>query len=353
VLKAFKTTVVGGCNPTQIQVFYNDEHALTLGVRQVQVKTSSGTTTTNYPITPMTADPDSATNPLVGSQFQNGGDQDGTDTSGRPMFPALFITDVTNDPNSLAGDWQFGGTGTPPNFVSGTWKGAIRIVDKTTSPSTITVTPDNDPPTNNWTLGPGADPVPTPTPTNEGYGAEARWDVAQLGLLPGHTYRLYFMVHDGDQNKAGGDAGQGCSYITIPESTSTPTPTPTASPTPTATATPITVTSKVFSAKTAVITFQNSTASAQVLSSLYITWPQATNSNLQSIKMGANTIYNTSTKGGNATIFTFSGTPAQRTIAAGASQTLTFTFQNNVDTNANHYTGQATFNPFGPVIFLP
>jgi hypothetical protein len=110
----------------------------------------------------------------------------------------------------------------------------------------------------------------------------------------------------------------------------------------------------VFSAKTVVITFQNSTSSAQVLSSLYITWPQATNGNLQSVKMGANTIYNTSTKGGNATIFTFSGTTAQRTINAGASQTLTFTFQNNVaPNNSGNYTGQATFNPFGPVIFLP
>jgi hypothetical protein len=109
----------------------------------------------------------------------------------------------------------------------------------------------------------------------------------------------------------------------------------------------------VFSAKTVVITFNNTTASAQVLSSLYLTWPQATNGNLQSVKMGANTIFNTSTKGGNVTIFTFSGTQAQRTIAAGASQTMTFTFQNNVNTNANNYTGQATFNPFGNVTYLP
>jgi hypothetical protein len=109
----------------------------------------------------------------------------------------------------------------------------------------------------------------------------------------------------------------------------------------------------VFSAKTVVITFMNNTATAQVLSSLYLTWPQATNGNLVSVKMGANTIFNTSTKGGNVNIFTFSGTTAQRTINAGASQTMTFTFQNNVDTNANDYTGQATFNPFGPVIYLP
>jgi hypothetical protein len=354
MLKAFKTTVIGGCNPTQIQVFYNDEHALTLGVRQIQDKTSGGTTTTNYPITPMTADPDSATNPFVGATEAQGG----VDTSGRPMFPAIFVTDVTNNPSSLAGDWQFGGTGQAPNFVSGTWKGAIRLVDHTTNPATVTVTPDNDPPTNNWTLGPGADPVPTPTPADEGYGAEVRWNVDQLHdelgmpLQGGHTYRLYFMVHDGDQNKTGGDSGQGCSFVSIPPFT--PTPTPTASPTPTPMVTQLSVTSRVFSAKTVVITFNNTTSSAQVLSSLYITWPQATNGNLQSVKMGANTIYNTSTKGGNATIFTFSGTTAQRTINAGASQTLTFTFQNNVaPNNSGNYTGQATFNPFGPVNFLP
>ena len=47
--------------------------------------------------------------------------------------------------------------------------------------------------------------------TNEGYGAEIRWSLADLQragvLLPGHNYRFYVMVHDGDQNKTGGDAG--------------------------------------------------------------------------------------------------------------------------------------------------
>jgi len=268
------------------------------------------------------------------------------------MFPALFITDVTNNPpNPLAGDWQYGGTGIPPHFVSGTWKGAVRIVDKTKTPTAITVTPDMDPPVNNWNLGPGADPVPTPTPSNEGYGAEARWNVDQLGLQGGHSYRLYFIIHDGDQNKAGGDCGQGCTFITIPEFT--PTPTPTASPTPTATATPITVTNKVFSAKTVTITFLNGTSSAQVLNALQMTWPQATNGNLLSVKMGATTIFSTSTGGGNFISFSLSGTTAQRTIAAGASQTLTFTFQNNVNTTASNYTGTATFNPFGAVNYLP
>jgi hypothetical protein len=271
------------------------------------------------------------------------------------MFPAIFVTDVTNplDP-PLAGDWQFGGTGQTPNFVSGTWKAAVRTVNTVTN--TVTVTPDNDPPQNNWNLGPGADPTP-PGLTNQGYGAEVRWNVDQLHdnngmpLMGGHTYRLYFMIHDGDQNKTGGDSGQGCSFVTIPAFT--PTPTPTASPTATPTAAPITVTNKTFSLKTVVITFMNGTASAQVLNALQMTWPQATNGNLQSVKMGATTIFNTSTKGGNFISFSLLGTTAQRTIAAGASQTLTFTFQNNVNTTASNYTGTATFNPFGPVMYLP
>jgi hypothetical protein len=29
-------------------------------------------------------------------------------------------------------------------------------------------------------------------------------------LKDGHVYRFQFIVHDGDQNKAGGDCGEGC-----------------------------------------------------------------------------------------------------------------------------------------------
>jgi len=56
-------------------------------------------------------------------------------------------------------------------------------------------------------------------------------------LIPGHQYRIYFMLHDGDQNKAGGDSGQACVYFTMPGTAPTPTPTATASPTPTPSAT--------------------------------------------------------------------------------------------------------------------
>ena len=35
-------------------------------------------------------------------------------------------------------------------------------------------------------------------------------------LQSGHTYRLQYMAHDGDQNKTGGDAGQSCVNVAIP-----------------------------------------------------------------------------------------------------------------------------------------
>jgi hypothetical protein len=72
---------------------------------------------------------------------------------------------------------------------------------------------DADPAMNHWNLGAG-DPAPAGL-SDLGYGAEVRWSVAALGLVPGHSYRLYFMIHDGDQNRVGGDAGQGCLNITV------------------------------------------------------------------------------------------------------------------------------------------
>src|SRR6185436_7168483 len=98
------------------------------------------------------------------------------------MFPSLFVTDITGDPSSLAGDWQFGGTAIPPHAVFGTWKAAVRTVDKTKNPAVVEVLPDVDPAKNNWNLD-GGDPVP-PGLKNEGYGAEARWDASLLGLIP-------------------------------------------------------------------------------------------------------------------------------------------------------------------------
>jgi hypothetical protein len=363
VLRAFRAVVDAACagQPGTLQMFYNDEHAMTLGVRRTQVTTCAGTTGTDYPVSMMVGNPSSAIPPMTGATEAQGG----VDTSGRPMYPVLYVTDTSVPPgstNELAGDWQFGGTGIPPDAVFGTWKAAVRTVDKTVTPNTVTVTPDADPAKNNWNLGPGSDPVPTPTPANEGYGAECRWNLASLNLIPSHRYRFYFMVHDGDQNKTGGDVGQACVYFTMPGPEPTATPTPTATATPTATPGMIVAGGQTYggsggSAKTVTVAFLNQTSSNQVLTGLSITWPQAPNGNLKSIKMSGTTIFNTSTGGGSLTIPPppLLGTPAQRTIAAGACGTVVFGFANNVSMNPSNYTGSATFNPypFGPVTMFP
>ncbi len=56
----------------------------------------------------------------------------------------------------------------------------------------------------------------------EGYRTEVRWNASSLQdqfgnpLVSGNAYRLEFMVHDGDQNKTGGDAGEACVNVVIP-----------------------------------------------------------------------------------------------------------------------------------------
>jgi len=214
VLAAAKLDTTNGT----FDLWYSDEHAMTLGVSQVNVVTKSGTQTTNYALASLTSNPGSAVNPAIGATATSG-DQAGVDTSGRPMAPELFITDITNNPTSLAGDWQYGGTGYAPNAVFGTWKGAVKTVNYTTSTPTVTVTCLSDPAQNSWNLGAGSDAPPSGL-HNEGYGTEVRWNLDALYqqgiLLPGHTYRFYVMVHDGDQNKTGGDAGQAAYNYTYP-----------------------------------------------------------------------------------------------------------------------------------------
>jgi hypothetical protein len=199
------------------EVWYTDEHAMTLGVNQVTVKAANGTTTTtNYPVTAMTSDPGVALNPAVGTTASSG-DQAGTDPAGRPLAPTLYITDITNNPTACSGDWQYGGTGLAPNAVFGAWKSYTRTVDYTRSPADATLTGANDPAPNQQNLGTGSDALPAGLRT-ESYTAEVRWNLNDLYsqgvLIPGRNYRFYVMVHDGDQNKSGGDVGQ-ASYSLI------------------------------------------------------------------------------------------------------------------------------------------
>jgi len=216
VLRAF--ALYGTGDNKYVSAFYNDEHALTLGVRQVNTKTSGGTTTQNYPVTPMVGNPSHAVNPQTGATINQGG-VDFAAGDGRPIAPSLFVTDITNSPSSRAGDWQQGSNAShSPDELFGTWKAAVRTEDQTKNPPTSTITPDPDPAKNNWNLGPGSDTPPGgfASLTNQGYGAEAKWTAQGLGLQPGHIYRLLLMVHDGDQNKTGGDVGEACVNMFIP-----------------------------------------------------------------------------------------------------------------------------------------
>ena len=202
VLRAIRPSidVSGGI----VTLLYDDEHAMTLGVRQVVVQTAAGTSSTDYPVSPLAASPSSVLNPQTGTNALLG-DNSGLDPSLRPLWPVLYVTDVTKDPSSRAGDWQMGGRPINPNAVYGTWKSAVRTVDKTTSPAAVSVTPDADPAKNDWNLGIN-DPIPSGV-KNEGWSSEVKWSVT---FQPGHSYRLQVIVHDGDQNKSGGDCGEAC-----------------------------------------------------------------------------------------------------------------------------------------------
>ncbi len=198
-----------------LDFFYTDEHAMTLGVSGVTVTASNGrSTTTNYNIATMPTGQTTASviNPNVGDTTVTGA-QAAVDGSGRPLFPSLFVTDITANASNTSGDWQNGGTAIAPTAIYGSWKSYAITVNQETSPATITESGGNDPTANGWSLPAGADPVPSAVQSdNAGYGTEVQWNLNSLYssgvLIPGHNYRFYFIVHDGDQNKAGGDCGQ-------------------------------------------------------------------------------------------------------------------------------------------------
>jgi hypothetical protein len=199
-------------NNNTFDVWYTDEHALTLGVNQLTVIAANGTsTTTNYAVAAMNGDPSCATNPAIGAPG-------GVDPAGRPLAPSLYITDITNIPTNRSGDWQYGGTALAPGAVFGAWKTATETINNAQG-GLVTVSVAVDPAQNGTNLGPGAD-TPPPGLQNSGYTAEARWNLSDLAkqgvLLPGHNYRFYVMVHDGDQNKSGGDVGQAAYQVNNP-----------------------------------------------------------------------------------------------------------------------------------------
>ncbi len=196
-----------------ISAFANDEKSIILGV----VADGSGTVT---PFTPAAGQTyGHAHNPSLGDlnplSVPNG-DQ-------RPQYPAIFVTNLTTDGTTgpFAGDWQQGAA--PQAKVSdvfGTWVTGAYVSD---GHGGLTYQgPQSVPAKNDWTLGPGADPPKSPLGRSQGYGSEFRWNVSDLvdnhgdALVPGDSYRFQVILHDGDQNKAGGDVGELCTTLTTP-----------------------------------------------------------------------------------------------------------------------------------------
>jgi hypothetical protein len=177
----------GGATPAIIQVFYNDEHALTLGCA-----------TSSYPVSALTTDPDAVTYPQTG-------DPSCVDTVGRPLRPVLYVTDISDDTNCTAGDLQKGGTPYDPVAIFGSWKSATEGDGGVGTPAMM------DPMQNMWNLTSSADtpPAGVTKTCNQQYSAELRFEV---GLISGHSYRLQVVAHDGDQNK-GGDSGEACAVF--------------------------------------------------------------------------------------------------------------------------------------------
>lgn len=208
-LKAIRPIGFALSGTQSLDLFYGDENALTLGASQL------GATTCTVEPTP--AAPTCRNNPQVGCLAA-------TDDAQRPIFPSLFLTDITNDPLARTGDWQCGGAAQKPNTVCGLWKPYIAGQNI------------NNPKASNGTnLGTGADPFPAQPDSTcscvdsthctcdaEQYGAEVSWNFDSLTdqfgnpLITGHVYRAQVMVHDGDQNQDGGDVGENCVNFVAP-----------------------------------------------------------------------------------------------------------------------------------------
>jgi hypothetical protein len=188
--------VGGGAQPAVIQVFYDDEHALTLGCA-----------TSTDPVSALPSDP-------AAVHYPQTGDPACVDAVARPLRPVLYITDITADPTCTAGDQQHGGHPYDPIAIFGTWKSATEGAGDVGTPAKADPMPGNK-----WNLGSSADAVPTAAMAcREGYGAELRFEV---GLISGHSYRFQAIVHDGDQNK-GGDSGEACAVFCAGSGSSCP-----------------------------------------------------------------------------------------------------------------------------------
>jgi hypothetical protein len=261
-------TVTSGGTPSApitVNVFYSDEHALTLGQSSSGYGTTGGADLTAWaatysknPSTVRNTD-DAGTNPAgvkqLGYKVASGADgkdaaitptsvltgvSTASDAGGRPVAPSLFLTDRTGvgHETDTSGDWQNqnggaggndgNGTAQKPSYVGGTWKnnGAANPLGS-----------DGKVAENGSTnLGPHSETFARNISTAQGlekYAAELRWDVSTLDTDPstpaidppkaGHTYRVQMMFHDGDHVA---DTGEACQDITIPKAPSETKTTP-------------------------------------------------------------------------------------------------------------------------------
>ncbi len=176
---------------SSLRAFYTNKNALVLG---------SGA------VTQMGSHPASqVANPSIG----NAGAKD---SDNLPLYPAIFITDITNLPQNISGDSQGGGQANKPGALYGTWKANGTA----------------DPEANGQERGPGASTWP---PANgpqgihgEDFTTEIVWTTASIqardpstgqfvSLQPGHKYRIQIVLHDGASPS---DVGQACMQFNMP-----------------------------------------------------------------------------------------------------------------------------------------
>ncbi len=176
---------------SSLRVFYTNKNALVLGAGAVSQM--------------ITHPASSVVNPAIGNSAAR-------DSDNFPLFPAVFITDITNLPQDVSGDSQAGGQAKQPSELKGTWK----------------ATGTADPEANGQERGQGAAPWP---PANGPQGihesdftSEIVWKTASLtardptagqfvSLQPGHKYRVQIVLHDGG---APSDVGMACMQFKLP-----------------------------------------------------------------------------------------------------------------------------------------
>ena len=195
-----------------ISAYGNDEKGILLGVTD---PASSAT------VTALGTVPGHASNPSLG-------DLNKFDASGRPQYPAIFVTNLTQDgAGSTAGDWQQGGAAQAKvSDVFGAWTAGVYDAQGNYG-KPVVPSGTNKTGTNTYNLGNGSDAPKgvLASSANEAFGVEFRWNVSDLvddhgnALAPGNTYRFQVFLHDGDQNKDGGDAGELCTTLMAPAPT--------------------------------------------------------------------------------------------------------------------------------------